>query len=456
MNPSKPHREISIRVENLGKRYQIGQGAQPAYHTLRDQISTLVTQPLRWMGIRAKEDLAPRYDENEFRIWALRGVSFEVRQGEVIGIVGRNGAGKSTLLKILTRITIPTEGSVDLWGRVGSLLEVGTGFHKELTGRENVYLNGAILGMKKGEIARKFDEIVTFAEVERFIDTPVKYYSSGMAMRLAFAVAAHLEPEILLVDEVLAVGDAAFQKKCLDKMEEVGRAGRTILFVSHHMPAIVRLCERAIWLQDGQIYREGPAYQIVSEYLSESLGTTPIREWPDLMSAPGDEVVRLQAIRIRNAQGEITDTFDIREPVGIEMEYVVLKGGYALHAGFSLHNDEGQWLFASLDTDVEWDAKPRQPGRYRSLAWIPGNFLAEGTMMVGPSIRTEDPEILHLYEPETVAFQVTERPGLGPSSRMGFVGHFPGVVRPFLKWETHLLDPNPWNGRPGLRVENLP
>ncbi|MDT8896958.1 ABC transporter ATP-binding protein [Thermanaerothrix sp. 4228-RoL] len=444
-------RHISIQVENLGKLYRIGQGAQASYQTLRDQISRFAAQPLRWLRF-SKDSNGIRRNEEAFHIWALRGVSFEVRQGEVVGIIGRNGAGKSTLLKILTRITVPTEGRVDLWGRIGSLLEVGTGFHKELTGRENVYLNGAILGMKKAEIDQKFDEIVAFSEVERFIDTPVKYYSSGMAMRLAFAVAAHLDPEILLVDEVLAVGDAAFQKKCLDKMEEVGRAGRTILFVSHHMPSIVRLCERAIWLQDGQIYREGPAHQLVSEYLTEALGTTPSREWPDFYSAPGDEVVRLLAIRIRNNRGEVTDTFDIREPVGIEMEYVVLEGGYTLHAGFSLHNDEGQWLFASLDTDTEWDGKPRQPGRYRSLAWIPGNFLAEGTMIVGPSIRTEDPEILHLYEPDAVAFQVTERPGLGPSSRMGFVGHFPGIIRPYLQWETRLTDPNPWNGRSSFQT----
>jgi len=437
---------IAIRVENLGKRYRIGQGAQPAYHTLRDQISQIINSPFRALGGRRKE----RHHEKEndqYLLWALRNVSFEVRQGEVIGIVGRNGAGKSTLLKILTRITMPSEGSFDLWGRVGSLLEVGTGFHKELTGRENVYLNGAILGMKKSEIDRKFDEIVAFSEMERFIDTPVKYYSSGMAMRLAFAVAAHLEPEILLVDEVLAVGDAAFQKKCLDKMEEVGRAGRTVLFVSHHMPSIVRLCERAIWLVDGRIYREGAAYQIVSEYLTEALGTTPMKEWPDPQRAPGDDVVRLLAVRIRNAQGEITDTFDIREPVGIEMDYLVLREGYRLHAGFSLHNEEGQWLFASLDTDTEWHGRERKPGFYRSIGWIPGNFLAEGTMMVGPSIRTEEPEVLRLYEPRAVAFQVTERPGLGLTARMGFAGHFPGLIRPFLKWETRMLSVEDPDGR---------
>ena len=214
-------------------------------------------------------------------IWALKDVSFDINRGEVVGIIGRNGAGKSTLLKILSEITEPTEGRVEIHGRVGSLLEVGTGFHPELTGRENVYLNGAILGMKRAEIERKFDEIVAFAEVEKFIDTPVKHYSSGMYLRLAFAVAAHLEPEILIVDEVLAVGDAAFQKKCLGKMAGVAKEGRTVLFVSHNMPAITRLCERAILLDEGRLLQDGVSHQVVKAYLNAGLGTTAMREWPD-------------------------------------------------------------------------------------------------------------------------------------------------------------------------------
>ncbi|HEY0100879.1 MAG TPA: ABC transporter ATP-binding protein, partial [Pyrinomonadaceae bacterium] len=246
-----------IRVENLGKQYRLG-GPQAAYSTLRETLVGAARAPLRWAQ-KGKRPAA--------MVWAVRDVSFEVQPGEIVGIIGRNGAGKSTLLKMLSRITEPTTGAIDLYGRVGSLLEVGTGFHPELSGRENIYLNGAILGMLRTEIARKFDEIVAFAEVEKFIDTPVKHYSSGMYLRLAFAVAAHLEPEILIVDEVLAVGDARFQRKCLNKMQDVGQQGRTVLFISHSMAAITRLCQRAILLNEGQVIADGPSDRVVSTYL---------------------------------------------------------------------------------------------------------------------------------------------------------------------------------------------
>ena len=254
--------DIAIRVKGVGKQYRLGR-SQERYVTLRDQIGKWTAGPLRAL-LRG----APRAEQPQF--WALKDVSLEVGRGEVVGIIGRNGAGKSTLLKILSRITEPTEGQVDIHGRVGSLLEVGTGFHPELTGRENLYLNGAILGMRRSEIARKFDEIVAFAEIEKFIDTPVKHYSSGMYMRLAFAVAAHLDPEILIVDEVLAVGDAEFQKKCLGKMGDVARGGRTVLFVSHNLPAITSLCSRAVLLQGGQVVHDGPTTASVARYLELS------------------------------------------------------------------------------------------------------------------------------------------------------------------------------------------
>ena len=258
--------EVVIRVENLGKIYRIG--APERYKALRDTLTEAVTKPFRrlhdlWSGTGASPP-----DSTENTIWALKNVSFEVKRGEVIGIIGRNGAGKSTLLKILSRITEPTEGFAEIRGRVGSLLEVGTGFHPELTGRENIYLNGAILGMKKAEIERKFDEMVAFAEVEKFIDTPVKHYSSGMYLRLAFAVAAHLEPEILMVDEVLAVGDAAFQKKCLGKMEDVAKEGRTVLFVSHNMAAITSLCSISLLLDRGYVKQTGPPSLVIASYMS--------------------------------------------------------------------------------------------------------------------------------------------------------------------------------------------
>ncbi len=260
-------------------------------------------------------------------------MSFEVRAGEVVGIIGRNGAGKSTLLKILSRITEPTEGIAEIRGRVSSLLEVGVGFHAELTGRENVYLNGAILGMRKAEIDRKFDEIVAFAEVERFIDTPVKHYSSGMHMRLAFAVAAHLEPEILIVDEVLAVGDANFQKKCLNKMEDVGHQGRTVLFVSHNMTAVTRLCQRVILLGEGRVIEDGPSAHVVGAYLQTGLGTTAAREWErNDPNRPAGEVAGLLGVRIRTESGALADAVDIRRPVRVEMEWDVFEPGYVADA----------------------------------------------------------------------------------------------------------------------------
>ena len=309
-------------------------------------------------------------------------MSFEVKQGEVLGIIGRNGAGKSTLLKMLSRITEPTHGRIEINGRVSSLLEVGTGFHGELTGRENVYLNGTILGMKRAEITRKFDEIVAFAEVEQFIDTPVKHYSSGMYLRLAFAVAAHLEPDILIVDEVLAVGDVAFQKKCLGKMAGVAKEGRTIFFVSHNMPAITRLCERAIYLDEGRLCHDGPTHEVVKAYMHSGLGCMSSREWADADKAPGGEIARLRAVRVRTEDGECTDNIDIRKPVGLEMEYEVLKPGYKLQSSIGLYNEEGVHVFETVDLDPAWRGRIRPPGRYRSTAWIPGNYLAEGTMFV--------------------------------------------------------------------------
>ncbi len=271
---------------NVGKQYRIG-AAQRSYVTLRETLTALASAPFRRSG---RED-----SSSQEMFWALRGVNFEVNPGEVIGIIGRNGAGKSTLLKLLSRITEPTTGRIELYGRIGSLLEVGTGFHPELTGRENIFLNGSIMGMRREEIERKFEEIVAFAEVSRFLDTAVKHYSSGMYVRLAFAVAAHLEPEILIVDEVLAVGDASFQRKCLDKMQEVSQHGRTVLFVSHNMPAITRLCERTILLDEGQVMSDGPSHQVVNAYLKSGLGTTAVREWLDKTKAPGNDIARLLA-----------------------------------------------------------------------------------------------------------------------------------------------------------------
>jgi len=420
-----------IKVEGLGKRYRIGAQQSP-YGSLRETLAGAVRAPLRRLRGRNSNGARPIF-------WAVKDVSFEMQPGEVVGIIGRNGAGKSTLLKLLSRITEPTTGRIELYGRVGSLLEVGTGFHPELSGRENIYLNGAILGMSRTEIARKFDEIVAFAEMEKFIDTPVKHYSSGMYLRLAFAVAAHLEPEILVVDEVLAVGDIRFQRKCLDKMQEVGKQGRTVIFVSHNMPAITRLCPRTILLDGGTVLRDGPSHQVVSAYLSTGLGTTAARTWPDRATAPGNDVVRLRAVRVRTEAGTVSDAVDIRQPVGIEVEYEVLTPGYVLVPNLHFYNEEGVYAFVIGDLDPAWRNRPRAAGRYLSTALIPGNLLSESTLFVGAAVSTINPEIVHFYERDAVAFQVIDSMD-GDSARGDYVGPMPGVVRPLVGWQTQIVE----------------
>ncbi|WP_028457969.1 ABC transporter ATP-binding protein [Chloroflexus sp. Y-396-1] len=412
----------AIRARDLAKQYRIGAIKQrsPGYATLRDAIVE------RFRG-------QPSAETTE--LWALNGVSFDIQQGEVVGIIGRNGAGKSTLLKVLSRITEPTRGRAELYGRVASLLEVGTGFHPELTGRENIYLNGAILGMRKREIDRNFDAIVHFAEVEKFIDTPVKFYSSGMYVRLAFAVAAHLEPEILIVDEVLAVGDARFQKKCLNKMQDVGQQGRTVLFVSHSMQSILRMCQRAILLHQGQVIADGPAQQVVGVYLGKGAHSIAERVWPDREKAPGKDIAHLRAVRVRDVDGDVSDTIDIRTPVTLEMEFVVSKGGYVLMPHFRLYNEDNVAVFTTLDLDPEWRGRPRPPGRYTARVTIPGNFLAEGSLYVEAALTTLDPPIGQFAERDAVAFQVIDSLE-GNTARGDWAGNLSGVVRPLLPWST--------------------
>jgi lipopolysaccharide transport system ATP-binding protein len=424
--------DIAIRVEKLGKRYSIGR--RIGYQTLRDSMTEMLISPFRRLRRSSRED--PQSEAEQ--IWAVKDVSFEIPRGEVVGIIGRNGAGKSTLLKLLSRITDPTEGYAEIRGRVGSLLEVGTGFSNELTGRENTYLNGAILGMRRAEIARKFDEIVAFAEIEKFLDTPVKHYSTGMYMRLAFAVAAHLEPEILIVDEVLAVGDAAFQKKCLNKMQDVGRAGRTVIFVSHSKPAIARLCPKTVLLEAGRVARFGATHDVVSFYLRSDTGSCAARQWVDAPRQPGNEIATLRSVRARDLAGDTRETVDVREPVGIEMEYEVRKPGHVLVPNFNVHDDQGVCLFTVHDQDPAWRRKPKAPGIYSTTAWVPGDLLAEGTHFVGAGVSTMVPLYAHFYESDAVAFHVVDG-CQGDSARGDFTGDMPGVVRPLLEWSTRLL-----------------
>jgi lipopolysaccharide transport system ATP-binding protein len=422
-----------ISVEHLSKRYLLGRQAEKG-DGLRHVLERAVRSPLGWMGSRKGGKQAKT---KEF--WALRDLHFGVKQGEVVGIIGRNGAGKSTLLKILSRITEPTQGRIRLRGRVASLLEVGTGFHPELTGRENIYLNGAILGMGRVEIKRKFDEIVAFAGLETFLDTPVKRYSSGMYVRLGFAVAAHLEPEILIIDEVLAVGDAEFQKKCLQKMGDVAHGGRTVLFVSHNMQAVTRLCPRCILLNEGRIKLDGPSAQVANAYLNSGISTAAAREWPDITTAPGDEIARFRAVRVRSGEGEVIESIDAREPVGIELEFEVLTPGHKFLPHFALWNQDGTVLFVAVDVDPEWRGRRRPPGRYASTGWIPGNMLAEGLIYVQAVLISLDPETVHAIVEEAVAFRVVDDMTATATARGDYPNPMPGVVRPLLEWTTSFV-----------------
>ena len=388
-----------IRVENLGKKYIIGHQKQQPYTALRDVIAdgakSLGRQLLKPFG---KKIAAPAYEE----FWALKEVSFEIKRGDRVGIIGRNGAGKSTLLKILSRITEPTKGRISIKGRVASLLEVGTGFHPELTGRENIYLNGAILGMSKVEIKKKFDEIVAFAEVEKFLDTPVKRYSSGMYVRLAFAVAAHLEPEILIVDEVLAVGDAAFQKKCLGKMEDVGKDGRTVLFVSHNMAAITTFCKKVVWLSQGQVKMQGEAQQITSNYLSqgsEHAGEVIFNN-NDL-----NPTFCFERVSLINPEGTITALFDARQTIRIRLHYYASQPIQNLEVSLIVNNSAGIPIFStnrssSLSSNV-------LAGNHISEIEIPALFLVPDCYNIDIGAHIPKVEVLSLY-PSLLTFEIEE------------------------------------------------
>ena len=412
---------VAIEVEGLSKKYRLGE-YQAAYGTLRE---TFVHAGRRLTG--------REHHRASTELWALQDVSFDVPEGEVLGVVGRNGAGKSTLLKILSRIVSPTAGRAEIRGRVGSLLEVGTGFSAELTGRENIYLNGAILGMKRREIEDRFDAIVEFSGVETFIDTPVKRYSSGMYVRLAFAVAAHFEPEILFVDEVLAVGDAEFQARCLGRMEEFGNSGRTVIFVSHNMQAVAQLCNRAILLEGGRLVREGPSEEVVAYHLQTSAGAGSTRTW-SADEAPGDDLVRLRSVRIVDEDGDSVDYVDVRRPVGIELAFTVLHGGGPPVVPKLKVTTAGRVAFNAMDIDPRWH-DPAPPGDYVATAWIPGNLMNEGLVSVDAAVCSIDSPKLHHHVSvhEAVSFHVQD-PIEGDSSRGTFTGQWRGVVRPLLDW----------------------
>jgi lipopolysaccharide transport system ATP-binding protein len=409
----------AIEVRGVGKQYF--RGVQHR-HT---RISEVLTDLGRGLAGRKQENLSAKRNVEPF--WALKDVSFTIEQGQVVGIIGRNGSGKSTLLKIIAQITAPTTGEVLLNGRTGTLLEVGTGFHPELSGRENVFLNGAILGMSRAEIARKFDEIVDFSGVEAFIDTPVKRYSSGMQTRLAFSVAAHLDPEILIVDEVLAVGDAEFQKKCLGKMKDVTSDGRTVVFVSHSMATITSLCSECILLDHGKIRAQGPSHKIGDLYFSNGVGGGSTLSYGESSARPGDEIVRLCGARVVSGKFEKVDAISRDEPVGIEMTFEVLQDGHRLVPNFHVFLQD-QYAFVSSPPSNE----PLLRGTHRSVMWIPSRFLNNGLFVVGVAVSSLSPVIVHFFEQDALRFHVID--DLFDASRNGYTQEVPGVVRPDLEW----------------------
>jgi len=425
-----------ISVKNLGKRYLLGQGGGEGYRVLRDVMANAV------------KDLFKKNNENvdQQEFWALKDITFDVRVGEKIGIIGWNGAGKSTLLKILSEITEPTEGEVRINGRVASLLEVGTGFHPELTGRENIFMNGAILGMRHAEIKKKFDEIVAFAEVEKFLDTPVKRYSSGMYVRLAFAVAAHLEPEILLVDEVLAVGDIQFQKKCLGKMEEISSGGRTVLFVSHNMSSVRNLCQRTILLTNGKIEKEGPSVDIINYYISKShINESGSVKWDISDTVPGNNDLKVHSVSVVSSQGDITSEFTTDQDVTIEIKFWNFKEGEKYIVNINLKSSDDLWVFTSVNApsanigkDI-WYEKPYCVGLYKTECRIPANLLNNGKYYVYIAIAYQKINEAIVQLEDVISFSVYD---IGEMSKE-YNGPWLGPIRPKLYWNTELIDRYP-------------
>jgi homopolymeric O-antigen transport system ATP-binding protein len=421
-----------LKIENLSKQYRLGLvGTGTLSHDLNRW----------WHKLRGKEDPFLKVGEVNDRaikgdsdyVWALKDINFEVKRGEILGIIGKNGAGKSTLLKILSRVTSPTTGEIKTKGRIASLLEVGTGFHPEMTGRENIYLNGAILGMTKVEISSKIDEIIDFSGCLRYIDTPVKRYSSGMTVRLAFAVAAHLEPDILVVDEVLAVGDAEFQKKAIGKMQDISKGeGRTVLFVSHNMAAVKKLCSRGIVLENGEIKFSGKINDAIDDYLNDSIYRAS-KKWT-VKEAPASDFIRLLEVKVLNKNKEISVNHSIVDEINIEFTYEILNDDQLFTHGFNLFNSHNIHIFSSHDKDSSTLKNPLSLGIYKKTISIPGNFLAECSYTCSFAIMRYNPFHVEFHEMDIVGFSIIDELD-NNTVRGGYSGGLPGVVRPLLIWK---------------------
>ena len=446
--------DVVIRVDGLGKKYSLHHEKRESYTSFRDVVARQakaagrLLNPFTLAGqLRmVQREVAQEREASEEEFWALKDVSFEIRRGERVGIIGRNGAGKSTLLKILSRITEPTTGRVELRGRVASLLEVGTGFHPELTGRENIYLNGAILGMARREIRLKFDEIVEFAEVDKFLDTPVKRYSSGMYVRLAFAVAAHLEPEILVVDEVLAVGDASFQKKCLGKMEDVAeREGRTILFVSHQMPMVASLCNRGLLLRAGSLCDDGKPSSVILNYQNAGCGGTAFVDYTQVGNAPGDDMARMLKGCVRDRSGKPCSEVAIQDRFSIQMDYeILIEVEGEPYPNFHFFDSRGNCAFVTA-APVE-PTKSIKPGRYCAICEIPGNLFNDGLFSVGLALTfSHRGTHVSFYDQNSLSFAVVDGLTDVPTRQAGYVGAIPGMFRPILNW---IVRPEPRSNLP--------
>jgi len=412
---------LMINVENISKKYRLGSYRSNAA-TLREAISGLTRRPFE-------------KKEHTKEFYALKNINFQINRGETVGLIGRNGTGKTTLLKILSQITYPTDGRAELFGRVGSLLEVGAGFNNDLTGRENVYLNGSMLGMPHREITRKFDDIIAFADLEKFIDMPVKHYSSGMFMRLAFAVAAHVEPEILLLDEVLAVGDFEFQKRCAEKIEQLARSGHTIMLVSHDLSRIEKYCQRAIWLEGGRIKMDDKAENVTRALVKSAADYSACIEWEDEIIEYESPFVRLRRIQIVGKDRQPIKQIDLTKSFGVEIKFDVLTDEHLIVPRLDFTDGLNNLIFCAFEVDSEWHHKNRRRGQHTCTAWLPANLFGDGQIGIGVSIFSFRPWTIHFEASNLLRVDIVSG-SAKLTARGHFEGNIPGLIRPLLNWTT--------------------